>query len=82
MTEAQARTTANVVLASVVIGATYYVLKTPSLRRKAWLMARSWATGPLAVWAATELRHAWDASAPASSSAVPTVRHGGAGRVS
>jgi hypothetical protein len=63
MTEAQARTTANVVLAAGVIGAAYYVMKTPSLRRKVWQMARTWATGPLAVWAATEIRRAWDASA-------------------
>jgi hypothetical protein len=66
MTEAQARTTANVVLAAAVIGAAYYVLKTPPLRRKVWQIARSWAAGPLVVWTAAEIRHAWDSTAPAS----------------
>jgi hypothetical protein len=64
MTEAQARTTANVVLAAAVIGAVYYVLKTPPLRRKVSQMARSWAAGPLVVWTATEIRRAWDSTAP------------------
>jgi hypothetical protein len=35
------------------------------LRRLAWQLARSWARGPLAVWTATELRRAWELSAPA-----------------
>jgi hypothetical protein len=85
MTEAQARTTANVVLATAVIGAAYYVLKTPSLRRKAWQMARTWATGPLALWVATEVRRAWEDSAHGGSRSVvdssrslpPRLRAGG-----
>jgi H+/gluconate symporter-like permease len=63
MTEAQARTTANVVLATAAIGAAYYILKTPPLRRTVWRLARSWAAGPLAAWTATEVRRAWDGSA-------------------
>jgi hypothetical protein len=66
MTEAQARTTANVVLATAVIGAAYYVLKTPPLRRRLWQMARTWAAGPLAAWTATEIRRAWEQSASTS----------------
>ncbi|HTL45479.1 MAG TPA: hypothetical protein VL262_14145 [Vicinamibacterales bacterium] len=62
MTEHQARTAANVVMAATAAGAAYAVLRTPRLRRLAWQLARSWARGPLAVWAATELRHAWDVS--------------------
>jgi apolipoprotein N-acyltransferase len=62
MTEAQARTTANVVLAAAAIGAAYYVLKTPPLRRKVWQMARSWAAGPLVAWTAMEIRRAWEMS--------------------
>ena len=65
MTEAQARTTANVVLAAATIGALYYVLKTPPLRRRVWQLARAWAVGPLAAWGATEIRRAWDESASA-----------------
>jgi hypothetical protein len=65
MTEAQARTTADVVLATAVIGAAYYIVSTPPLRRKVWQMARSWAAGPLMAWTATEIRRAWDSSGPA-----------------
>ena len=28
----------------------------------AWRLARIWATGPLAVWAATEVHRAWEQS--------------------
>ena len=69
MTEVQARTTANVVLAAAVIGAACYVLKTPPLRRKVWQVARLWAAGPLAAWTATEVRRAWDESASARATA-------------
>ena len=62
MTEQQARTTANVVLGAAAAGAAYLVLRTPRLRRLAWQAARSWVRGPLAVWAATEVRRAWDQS--------------------
>lgn len=63
MTEEQARTVANVVLAVAAVGAAYYVLRTPPLRRLAWQLARAWLTGSLPVWFATEVRRAWDASA-------------------
>jgi hypothetical protein len=43
-------------------GAAYAVLRTPRLRRLAWQLARSWARGPLALWAAAELRRAWELS--------------------
>lgn len=62
MTQRQAETIANVVLTAAAIGAAYYVLRTPPLRRMAWRLARKWASGPLAVWAATEVRRAWDES--------------------
>ena len=63
MTEQQARTAANVVLAATAAGAAYAVLRAPRLRRLGWQLARSWARGPLVVWAATELRRAWELSA-------------------
>ena len=62
MTEQQARTAANVVMAAAAAGTAYAVLRTPRLRRLAWQLARSWARGPLAIWAATELRRSWDLS--------------------
>jgi len=74
MTEAQARTTANVVLAAAAIGVAYYVLKRPPLRRKVWQAARAWAAGPLAAWAATEIRRAWDDSAQLRTSGSPGPR--------
>lgn len=63
MTEHQARATANVVMAAAAVGAAYYVLRTPPLRRAVWQMARRWAAGPAAVWLVSEVRRAWDASA-------------------
>ena len=63
MMEEKARTTANIVMAAVAATAAVYVLRNPRLRRLAWRLARTWVTGPLAVWAATEVRHAWDESA-------------------
>ena len=62
MTEQQARTTANVVMAAAAAGTALAVLRTPRLRRLAWQLARSWARGPLAIWAATELRRSWELS--------------------
>ena len=76
MTEAQARTTANVVLATAVIGAAYYILTTPPLRRKVWQVARSWAAGPLAAWTATEIRRAWDGSGPSAAHLAPPAGSG------
>jgi len=76
MTEAQARTTANVVLATAVLGAAYYVLKTPPLRRRVWQIARSWTAGPLAAWAATDIRRAWEGSAVTSASGRQAVPAG------
>ena len=66
MTEKQARTAANVVMAAAALGAAVFVLRSPKLRRMAWQMARHYARGPLAVWAAGSVRDAWDASAAAS----------------
>ncbi len=62
MTEEQARTAANAVMAAAMAGTAYAVLRAPRVRRLAWQLARSWVRGPLAVWAATELRRAWDLS--------------------
>jgi len=62
MTEQQARTAANILMAAAAAGTALTVLRTPRVRRLAWQLARSWARGPLALWAATELRKAWELS--------------------
>jgi hypothetical protein len=62
MTEAQARTAANLVIGTAAVGTMYVILRTPPLRRVAWQLTRRWVTGPLLVWTATELRRAWDVS--------------------
>jgi hypothetical protein len=62
MTEAQARTTANVIMAGAAVGAAVVVLRSPSRRRQAWQFARMFATGPLAVFLATTVRNAWEES--------------------
>jgi len=64
MTEQQARTTANLVIAAAAIGAAVIVLRSPALRRLAWQLARQYAGAPLAAYVATTVRDAWDASGP------------------
>lgn len=59
MTDDNARKVANVVLGAAVIGAAYYIVKTPSLRRLAWRFALMAATGTLPAWFSRELRQAW-----------------------
>ena len=59
MTEDSARTVANVILAAAALGATYYVLKTPALRRLAWRLAVTGVTATLPAWISTEARRAW-----------------------
>jgi hypothetical protein len=62
VTEQQARTTANVVMAAAALGAAVIVLRNRKLRRIAWQMARQYATGPLALWTAATVWDAWDES--------------------
>jgi hypothetical protein len=66
VTEQQARTTANVVMAAAALGAAVIVLRNPKLRRITWQLARQYATGPLALWAAATVRQAWEESATAT----------------
>jgi hypothetical protein len=66
VTEAQARTTANMIMVAAALGAAVVVVRTPALRRLAWRLARQYAAGPLAASAAMALRQAWDESAAAS----------------
>lgn len=63
MTEKHARAAANTIMAVAAVGAAVVVVRSPKLRRLAWQLARQYARGPLAVWAAASVRDAWDESA-------------------
>ena len=67
MTEEQAQTTANVVMAAAALGAAVIVLRNPKLRRITWRLARHYAAGPLAVWGAAMVKESWERSAAAPS---------------
>ena len=62
MTEERAETIATVLIGVAAAGAAFYILKTPSLRRRVWQATRTMVitTGP--AWLATEARRAWQAS--------------------
>ena len=77
MTEKQARTVANTLMAAAAVGAAVVVMRSPKLRRLAWQLARHYTRGPLAVWAAASVREAWDGSAarlPAAGAAAGRLR--------
>jgi len=64
MTQSSAERFANIVMGAAAIGAAYYVLKTPRLRRTAWRLIGVAATGAIPAWIAQEIRSSWDATAP------------------
>ena len=78
MTENQARTTANLIMAAAALGAAVFVLRNPKLRRMAWLLARQYATGPLAAWTTGTVQSAWDASGGSGANHDRDVRNLGA----
>ncbi len=59
MTEENARRIANAVIAAAVVGAAYYVVRTPPLRRTAWKLLVAAVTGTVPAWLGNELRQAW-----------------------
>lgn len=59
MTDANARTAANLVLASAGIAAAYVVLTKPPLRRLASLAVRIWLGASVPVFLMTQAREAW-----------------------
>ena len=59
MTDATARTVANVVLASAAVAAAYVILTTPPLRRLAARAAQVWLGGSVPVFLARTVREAW-----------------------
>ena len=59
MTDENAGRVANALIGVAVIAGTYYVLKTPSLRRLAWRVAVTALTGTLPAWLGREVQQAW-----------------------
>jgi hypothetical protein len=59
MTHANARTAANLVLASAGIAAAYVVLTKPPIRRVASLAVRIWLGASVPVFLLTQARDAW-----------------------
>jgi len=49
-------------MAAAALTAAVFIFRSPKLRRMAWQAARQYAAGPLAAWAATTVRDAWDES--------------------
>jgi hypothetical protein len=64
MTERQAEKVANVLIGVAALGAAFYVLKTPALRRMVWGLTRNTLTATAPAWLMTETRRAWDESRP------------------
>lgn len=62
MTEDQARTAANILIGAAAIGAAYYILRTPSLRRLAWQLARTALVTSAPAWLMREAQQAWQES--------------------
>ena len=59
MTDANARTVANVILVSAGVAAAYLVITTPPLRRVARRAIKLWLGASVPVYLATEAREAW-----------------------
>jgi hypothetical protein len=59
MTEETTRKIANVILGAAALGATFYIARTPPLRRVAWRLAVAAVTGTIPAWLAREVRGAW-----------------------
>jgi hypothetical protein len=59
VTDENARRIANAVIAAAALGAAYYVVRTPPLRRTAWKLLVAAVTGAVPAWLGTELRQAW-----------------------
>jgi hypothetical protein len=62
MTDENARKVANVILGAAALGAAFYIVRTPPLRRIAWRLAVAAVTGTIPAWLAREVREAWTES--------------------
>ena len=59
MTDANARTVANVILVSAGVAAAYLVITTPPLRRVALRAVKLWLGASVPVYLANQAREAW-----------------------
>jgi hypothetical protein len=64
MTEDNARKAANLIIGAAIVGAAWYVLRTPPLRRLAWRLTLAALTGTVPAWFSRELRQAWAETEP------------------
>jgi hypothetical protein len=71
MTQASAEKVTNVILGAAAVGAAYYVLKTPRLRRLAWQLSVAAITGTLPAWFGEQIKAGWEASAHAAAAPAP-----------
>lgn len=60
----RARLVANVIVGTAALGAAVIVLRTPSLRRLAFGLARTALTVTLPVWLSQQVQQAWADAAP------------------
>ena len=63
MTQQDATRIANVIIGVAAVGAAWYVVRTPPLRRRAWSLATTALVTTLPAWFERELRQAWAESA-------------------
>jgi hypothetical protein len=63
MTEQTATRIANVALGAAALGAAYFIVRTPRLRRMAVGLAMTALTGGIPTWLAREAQQAWVQSA-------------------
>jgi hypothetical protein len=69
MTQHTAQKVADIALAVAAVGAAYFIMRRPPLRRLALGLAVSGVTGGLPAWFSHELQRAWSESGQRSSSA-------------
>ena len=62
MTQRSAEKFANLVMGAAAVAGTYYVLKTPQLRRVAWRLLVMALTGTVPAWVSQEIKNGWEAS--------------------
>ena len=62
MTESSAEKVASIAIGVAAVGAAYYVLRNPHLRRVAWRLWVAALTGTIPAWVTREIRDGWEAS--------------------
>lgn len=62
MTQSTAEKLANLALGAAVVGAAWYVIRTPPLRRAAWRLAVAGLTGSAPAWFRREIEQGWHES--------------------